>query len=76
MGFAVPIGVIVLISRKTDALVAIALGTIGGLIMSLLFQGELMTILGNGEFQAMKLPFAASMVRLLFQVKMQFFPIF
>ena len=48
--FAVPIGVIVLISRKTDALVAIALGTIGGLIMALLFQGELMTILGNGEF--------------------------
>ena len=48
--FAVPIGVIVLISRKTDALVAIAMGTIGGLIMALLFQGELMTILGNGEF--------------------------
>ena len=48
--FAVPIGVIVLISRKTDALVAIAMGTIGGLIMALLFQGELMTIIGNGEF--------------------------
>lgn len=48
--FAVPIGVIVLISRKTDALVAIAMGTIGGLIMALLFQSELMTILGNGEF--------------------------
>ncbi len=48
--FAVPIGVILLISRKTDALVAIAMGTIGGLIMALLFQGELMTILGNGEF--------------------------
>jgi NhaC family Na+:H+ antiporter len=48
--FAVPIGVIVLISRKTDALVAIAMGTLGGLIMALLFQGELMTILGNGEF--------------------------
>ena len=48
--FAVPIGVIILISRKTDALVAIAMGTIGGLIMALLFQGELMTILGNGEF--------------------------
>lgn len=48
--FAVPIGVIVLISRKTDALVAIAMGTIGGLIMALLFQGEVMTILGNGEF--------------------------
>ena len=48
--FAVPIGVIVLISLKTDALVAIAMGTIGGLIMALLFQGELMTILGNGEF--------------------------
>ena len=26
------------------------MGTIGGLIMALLFQGELMTILGNGEF--------------------------
>ena len=48
--FAVPIGVIVLISRKTDALVAIAMGTIGGLIMALLFQSELMTILGNGAF--------------------------
>ena len=48
--FAVPIGVIILISRKTDALVAIAMGTIGGLIMALLFQGEVMTILGNGEF--------------------------
>ena len=48
--FAVPIGVILLISRKTDALVAIAMGTIGGLIMALLFQGEVMTILGNGEF--------------------------
>ena len=48
--FAVHIGVIVLISRKTDALVAIAMGTIGGLIMALLFQGEVMTILGNGEF--------------------------
>jgi NhaC family Na+:H+ antiporter len=48
--FAVPIGVILLISRKTDALVAIAMGTIGGLIMALLFQGELMTILGNGAF--------------------------
>ena len=48
--FAVPIGVIVLISRKTDALVAIAMGTLGGLIMALLFQGEVMTILGNGEF--------------------------
>lgn len=48
--FAVPIGVILLISRKTDALVAIAMGTIGGLIMALLFQDELMTILGNGEF--------------------------
>ncbi len=48
--FAVPIGVIILISRKTDALVAIAIGTIGGLIMALLFQRELMTILGNGEF--------------------------
>ena len=48
--FAVPIGVILLISRKTDALVAIAMGTIGGLIMALFFQGELMTILGNGAF--------------------------
>ena len=48
--FAVPIGVIVLISRKTDALVAIAMGTLGSLIMALLFQGEVMTILGNGEF--------------------------
>ncbi|MAZ97276.1 MAG: Na+/H+ antiporter NhaC [Flavobacteriales bacterium] len=48
--FAVPIGVILLISQKTDALVAIAIGTLGGLIMAFLFQGELMTILGNGEF--------------------------
>ena len=34
--------------RYRNALVAIAMGTLGGLIMALLFQGEVMTILGNG----------------------------
>lgn len=48
--FIVPIGVIVLISRKTDALVAIALGTIGGLVAALLAQAPLLQNLGNGEF--------------------------
>ncbi len=48
--FLVPVGVIILISQKTDALVAIALGTIGGLIAALLAQQPLLTQLGSGEF--------------------------
>ena len=48
--FLVPIGVIALISQKTDALVAISVGILGGLVMALLFQGNLLTQLGSGEF--------------------------
>ena len=48
--FLVPVAVIVLISRKVDALVAIALGILGGLVMALIFQQPLLTELGNGNF--------------------------
>ena len=48
--FLVPVGVIVLISRKVDALVAIALGILGGLLMALIFQQPLLTALGNGNY--------------------------
>jgi NhaC family Na+:H+ antiporter len=46
--FLVPVGVIVLISQKIDALVAIALGIFGGLIMALIFQQPLLQSLGSG----------------------------
>ena len=48
--FVVPIGVIILIARKTDALVAISMGILGGLIMAILFQGSLLENLGSGQF--------------------------
>jgi len=48
--FVVPVGVIVLIARKIDALVAISIGIFGGLIMALLFQGSLLERLGSGQF--------------------------
>ena len=48
--FAVPVGVIVLIASKTDALVAISIGIFGGLIMALLFQGSLLQSLGSSPF--------------------------
>lgn len=48
--FVVPVGVIVLIARKTDALVAISIGIFGGLVMALLFQGSLLQSLGSSPF--------------------------
>ena len=48
--FVVPLGVIILISRKVDALVAIAMGIIGALIAALIFQQPLLRSLGTGEF--------------------------
>ena len=48
--FIVPIIVITLIAFKIDALMAIAAGILGGLIMALLFQFELMETMGNGSF--------------------------
>jgi Na+:H+ antiporter, NhaC family len=48
--FVVPIVVIMLISRKVDALVAIALGIIGALIAALIFQQPLLRSLGTGDF--------------------------
>ncbi|MGD1982136.1 MAG: Na+/H+ antiporter NhaC family protein, partial [Flavobacteriales bacterium] len=48
--FLVPLGVIVLIARKIDALVAITIGIFGGLIMALVFQGELLGQLGTGTY--------------------------
>jgi len=48
--FLVPVGVIVLIARKIDALVAITIGIFGGLIMALVFQGELLQQLGAGTY--------------------------
>ena len=48
--FVVPVGVIVLIARKIDALVAISIGIFGGLVMALLFQGSLLESLGSGQF--------------------------
>ncbi|MGB1735252.1 MAG: Na+/H+ antiporter NhaC [Schleiferiaceae bacterium] len=48
--FVVPVGVIVLIARKIDALVAISIGIFGGLMMALLFQGSLLESLGSGQF--------------------------
>ena len=48
--FVVPVGVIVLIARKIDALVAISIGIFGGLVMALLFQGSLLERLGSGQF--------------------------
>ena len=48
--FAVPVGVIVLIASKTDALVAISIGIFGGLVMALLFQGSLLQSLGSSPF--------------------------
>jgi len=48
--FVVPVGVIVLIARKTDALVAISIGIFGGLIIALFFQGSLLQSLGSGSF--------------------------
>jgi len=48
--FVVPVGVIVLIARKIDALVAISIGIFGGLMMALLFQGSLLERLGSGQF--------------------------
>ncbi len=48
--FVVPVGVIVLIASKTDALVAISIGIFGGLIMALLFQGSLLQSLGSSPF--------------------------
>ena len=48
--FVVPIGVIVLIARKIDALVAISIGILGGLIMALFIQSSLLQSLGSGEF--------------------------
>lgn len=48
--FVVPVGVIVLIASKTDALVAISIGIFGGLVMALLFQGSLLQSLGSSPF--------------------------
>ena len=48
--FAVPLGVIFLISRKVDALVAIAMGIIGALIAAFIFQQPLLRSLGTGDF--------------------------
>jgi len=48
--FVVPLGVIILISRKVDALVAIAMGIIGALIAALIFQQPLLRSLGTGDF--------------------------
>ena len=48
--FIVPIIVITLIVFKIDALMAIAVGILGGLTMALLFQFELMETMGNGSF--------------------------
>ena len=48
--FVVPVGVIVLIARKIDALVAISIGIFGGLMMALLFQGSLLESLGSSQF--------------------------
>lgn len=48
--FIVPVAVIALIARKTDALVAIGFGILGGLVVAFLFQTPLLTSLGNGEF--------------------------
>lgn len=48
--FVVPIGVIILIARKIDALVAISIGIFGGLVMALLFQSSLLESLGSGQF--------------------------
>ena len=48
--FAVPLGVIILISRKVDALVAIAMGIIGALIAAFIFQQPLLRSLGTGDF--------------------------
>lgn len=48
--FLVPVGVIVLIARKIDALVAISIGIFGGLLMALLFQGSLLESLGSGSY--------------------------
>ena len=48
--FLVPVGVIVLIASKTDALVAISIGIFGGLVMALLFQGSLLQSLGSSPF--------------------------
>jgi len=48
--FVVPIGVIILIARKIDALVAITIGIFGGLVMALLFQSSLLESLGSGQF--------------------------
>lgn len=48
--FVVPVGVIVLIASKIDALVAISIGIFGGLVMALLFQGSLLQSLGSSPF--------------------------
>ena len=48
--FAVPLGVIILISQKVDALVAIAMGIIGALIAAFIFQQPLLRSLGTGDF--------------------------
>jgi len=48
--FTVPLGVIFLISRKVDALVAIAMGIIGALIAAFIFQQPLLRSLGTGDF--------------------------
>lgn len=48
--FVVPVGVIVLIASKTDALVAISIGIFGGLVMALIFQGSLLQSLGSSPF--------------------------
>ena len=48
--FLVPIGVIVLISQKMDALVAISLGIMGGLLMAFIFQQPLLSSMGSGAY--------------------------
>lgn len=48
--FVVPVGVIVLISQKIDALVAIGIGIAGGLVMALIFQQPLLLELGSGTY--------------------------
>ena len=46
--FLVPLGVIALIATKTDAIVAILLGSLGGLIMAVVFQRPLLLEIGEG----------------------------
>lgn len=48
--FLIPVGVIALIIRKVDALTALALGVLGGLLMAVIFQAPLLRELGSGPY--------------------------